>query len=239
MDKDNKNLNTIFYLVGSCVAETLTTPIYTITTNYQTSNKSILQITKDIYKQKNIFGFYNSVGYTILSRLLSSGVKYNLYQNLKQYRNTQNNNLLNNMINSAISGCIGGIISHPIDVCVNYIQRGENITFGKKLFSGLMTTIMRNLLLYSLLFSMFDFIKYKTNNTYISCLVTSFITTSIMTPIEYIRANIMTGTIKYNQIKLKNSYKGFYLNLARNGIHFTITMTILEKLSDGFLFINE
>lgn len=232
MDKDKKNKNTMFYLLGSCIAEIATIPIYTIMTNYQTSNKSIIQITKNIYQQKKIFGFYNSVGYSVLSRLLSSGIKYNLYQNLKQYRNTQNSDLLNNMINSAISGCIGGIIVHPIDVCVNYTQRCEKITLSKKLFSGLTTTIFRNLLLYSLLFSMFDFVKHKTNNVYISCLTTTFITTSIMTPIEYIRSNIMTGTIKYNQIKIKNLYRGYYLNLTKNSMHFLITMVILEKIEE-------
>ena len=236
---EKKNKDTLCYLFGTCVAELVTNPIYTITTNYQTNNKNIKMTMKDIYKNKKIFGFYNSTGYAILSRLTSSGIKYNLYQTLKIHRETKNNDLINNMFNSALAGCMGGIISHPVDVCVNYIQRGEKITFGKKLFSGLSVTIVRNLILYSLLFSMFDFIKHKTNNTYCACLVTSSLTTSIMTPVEYIRANIMTGKMKYRDINFKNLYRGYTLNLMKNSLHFVITMKILENLSNTFLFIKK
>jgi hypothetical protein len=227
---NNINKNTLYYLFGTCSAELITNPIYTITTNYQTNNKNIKNTIFDIYKNKKIFGFYNSAGYAILSRLASSGVKYNIYQNLKIYRNTQNDDLLNNMFNSAISGCIGGIISHPIDVCVNYIQRGEKIVIGKNLFSGLPMTILRNFVLYSLLFSMYDFIKHKTNNIYYACFITSLTTTTVMTPIEYIRTNIMTGNVEYKDIKFKYIYRGYIFNLARNSSHFMITMLILEKM---------
>lgn len=228
MEKNNKN--TLYYLLGSCTAELVTNPIYTITTNYQTNNKSIKETIENIYKNNKILGFYNSAGYAMLSRLASSGVKYDVYQKMKTHRNTQNDDLINNMINSSISGCIGGIISHPIDVCINYVQRGEQITIGKNLFSGLPMTILRNFVLYSLLFSTYDFMKHKTNNTYYACLTTSLMTTTFMTPIEYTRANIMTGKVNYKDIKFRCLYRGYAFNLTRNSLNFLITMSILENM---------
>lgn len=232
MEKHNKD--TLCYLFGTCFAELITNPIYTINTNYQTNKKNIKNTIYDIYKNKKIFGFYNSTGYAILSRLTSSGIKYNIYQNLKICRNTQNHDLFNNMLNSSIAGCVGGVISHPFDVCVNYVQRGEKIIIGRNLFSGLSITILRNFILYSLLFSMYDFVKHKTNNIYCACLITSSITTSIITPIEYIRTNIMTGKNNYKDIKFKYIYRGYIFNLARNSLHFMITMLILENMRDFF-----
>ena len=46
-----------------------------------------------IYKNKKIIGFYSSVGYAMASRVVGSGIKFELYQELKNYRKTQYRNI--------------------------------------------------------------------------------------------------------------------------------------------------
>jgi len=232
MEKNKNNYSYNYnYITGVCIAELLTCPIQTIITNYQTSNNNIPTIIKNIFYKQHITGFYNSLNYSILSKTISSTTKYNIYQNMKLYRNTNDSDLYNNIFNSAFAGCVGGIISHPIDVCINYKQRNQKIIFGTKLLSGMTTTIFRNLMLYSLLFSLYDYVRIKTNNIIFSCFLTSFITTTMMSPIDYIRTNIMTGKILYKNIIFANIYRGYSMALLKNTIHFTTTMSVMNFFS--------
>jgi hypothetical protein len=228
-----KNKNAIYYLIGSCTAEIVITPLHTIMTNYlvQTSNKSIQEISKKIYQKKSFFGFYEGVKYLLISRILGSSIRYGLYNQLKIYTDASNTDLLLNMANSCISGCIGGMIVHPFDVIANYKQRSVVVDYRiQSLFSGFLSTIVRNIILYSFLFSFYDYINHHTNSIMLACTTTSLITTTLLHPIDYIRTNIMTGKIKYNQINFSNLYRGYSINLLKNISHFLITMIVTEKL---------
>jgi Mitochondrial carrier protein len=226
----NNNVDTLYYIIGQCIAEIMISPLYTVITVYQTSkNKTIRQVVYRIYKKDSFFGFYSSVQFLLLSRLIGSGLKYCLYQNFKYYNGTTEENYFINMFGSCLSGCVGGMIGHPFDVMANYKQRRERIPRNiNLLLSGMMGTYARNVVLYSFLFSTYDYIKYHSNNVYLACALTTTLTTTLTSPIEYVRTNVMTSKIKYQDIKWQNLYRGYTLNLPRNMLHFMITMKTVE-----------
>lgn len=227
---------TIGYAIGSCIAEFSTLPIFAIKTNYQTTtNKSVKQIIKNIYSQYGIFGFYNAIFSAILSRVTSAFLKYFMYNEIKYYRQTSDNDLVNNMINGCLAGIICSFAVHPIDVMTNHLQRFKkidtNIFHYKVLYAGFSQTLLRNFILYSFLFSVFDYSKCITNNNMIlSCMITTTISTSILQPVDYLRTILMAQQSK-GIGNFKSCWKGFHLNYIANTMHFTIAMCI----SDYFL----
>jgi hypothetical protein len=219
----------IGYAIGSCFAEIIALPIYTIKTNYQTSNFSSITIIKNIYSKYGIFGFYNAVFSAIFARMVSSFIKYSLYNEIKYYRQTDNSDLFNNMVNGCISGVFCSFFVHPIDVITNHLQRFKNFDYNlikiKVLYSGLTQTLIRNFLLYSVLFSVFDYSKYLTNNNIIlSCVMTTTITSAILQPSDYIRTKFMAQ--QKEKIKFRTCWKGYHLSYIANTTHFTIAMYI-------------
>jgi len=237
----NNNYNhLISNTVGVTAAEIITLPICTLKTIYQTQNESLSiknTITK-IYKDRGIIGFYDAKYTAILSQTLSTVSKFGFYQIIKDYRKTQNNDILNNSINGAIGGILGSLLSHPIDVLKNYQQRNNNQYFTdlKKniigtLYKGYTQSILKNILLYSSLFPIYDFYKsnISTNPLIVSPLTTLTITLYLQ-PIDYIKVNLIAG----NKILIKNLYKGMSLHLMRSIPHFMITMTITEYMFNKF-----
>jgi hypothetical protein len=234
---------TLCYAAGSCTAELFATPLSTIKTNYQTSNddRSIIKVAKDIYIKHGVFGFYNSVIPAVFARLVSSFVKFLIYSEIKYYRKTSDNDLLNNMLNGCTTGVLSSFAVHPIDVITNYLQRQETINnslFKRNiLYAGFSQTLVRNLVLYSILFPVFDYSKYYTdNNIILSCLITTAISSSILQPVEYLRTNLMAGQLKggiINSLKnFKSCWKGWYINYFSNATHFTISMYIMHYLKN-------
>lgn len=233
---------TLYYATGSCTAEILTTPLFTIKTNYQTSNnKSIIIVTKNIYTKYGILGFYNAIFVSVFARLVSSFLKFLIYSEIKNYRQTLDKDLYNSMLNGCASGILSSFFVNPIDVVINYLQRQEKITKSllkiNILYSGLSQTIIKNLFLYSVLFPVFDYSKYYTNNNIgLSCLMTTAISSTILQPVEYFRTNLMAGKFKngiLNELKKINScWKGLHITYLSNATHFTISMYIMNYLDN-------
>ncbi len=237
MSKTNNsnNLNHIFSnTCGVIIAEFLTLPICTLKTVYQTQldkNMSIKNTAIDIYKKRGIKGFYSATYSGILSQTLSTVSKYGFYQIIKNYRNTKSDDLFNNSVNGAIGGILGSLISHPIDVYKNYRQRLDSnyLNHLKRntiatMYKGYSQTIIKNIVLYSSLYPIYDFYKSKFDNPWISSPLTTLTITLYLQPLDYIKVNMMAG----NQILIKNSYKGTTLHLARSIPHFMITMSLTE-----------
>jgi hypothetical protein len=227
---------TIGYAIGSCIAEITTLPIFAIKTNYQTSsNKSVKTIIKNIYSQYGIFGFYNAVFSAIFARITSSFIKYFMYNEIKYYRQTNDDELFNNMMNGCLAGILCSFFVHPIDVITNHLQRFKKFDMKlfhyKVLYAGFSQTLLRNFILYSVLFSLFDYCKYLTNNNIVfACIMTTTVSTSILQPVDYLRTRLMAqqknemGNI-FKVIKnFKSCWKGYHLNYIANTMHFTIAM---------------
>jgi len=226
MDFLETHHKTIGYACGSCLGTIVSSPIETIKVNYQTSDKSIINITKDIIKNH---GFSKPIYATLINRFASSGCKYYCYNEIKKFRQTNNNNLPNNMLNGFLSGIIIAPIMQPFDAITNHLQRQHKLNQMKvrSLYTGFSQTIARNILLYTLFFPLFDFWKHQTNNIVISCVITSGIITFIMHPIEYIRTNKMAKRA-YN---IRECYKGFLLGYTHNALHMCISMVVMHTFS--------
>ncbi len=229
------NLNHILSnTIGVIFAEFLTLPICTLKTVYQTQldkNLSIKNTALEIYKTRGIKGFYSASASSILSQTLSTVSKYGFYQMIKNYRNTKENDLLNNSVNGALGGILGSLISHPVDVYKNYRQRNDSNYWNhlkkntiKTIYKGYSQTFIKNIVLYSSLYPIYDFYKSKFNNSLISSPLTTLTITLYLQPIDYFKVNIMAG----NKINIRNCYKGTSLHLARSIPHFMITMSITE-----------
>jgi hypothetical protein len=234
------NFNHLFSnTIGVITAEFITLPICTLKTIYQTQkekNLSIRDTAIKIYNQRGIWGFYEAKISAISSQTLSTVSKYGFYQIIKTYRNTPQNDLLNNSINGCAGGILGSIISHPIDVLKNYNQRGDKNYFNdiknsgiKIMYKGFSQTILKNILLYSSIYPIYDFYKSKiSDKSYITAPLTTLTITMYLQPIDYLKVNIMAGN-KVN-LNIKELYKGTSLHLMRSIPHFLITMTITEKI---------
>jgi hypothetical protein len=239
-----RNYQTIGYSLGGCLAEIITLPIYAVKTNYQTSNKSTKQITTDIYKNYGIIGFYNSITSAILAKILSSFLKYLIYNEIKYYRQTNDKDLINNMFNGCLTGLFCSCFVHPIDVITNNLQRfnklNRNMFKAQFLYSGFSQTLIRNFTLYSFLFPVFDYSKYLTdNNILLSCIMTTSISTTILQPTDYLRTRFMAqqkneiGGMKILIKNFKSCWKGYHLNYIANSSHFTIAMLFSHYFSNN------
>jgi hypothetical protein len=225
-----RNYHVFGYTFGSVIAEIVTLPIYTTRTQYLTTkNISVKQTILHIYKNYGIIGFYNAIFSAVFARIMSSSLKFLIYNELKYCRGNTEQQILNNMINGCIAGISASFIVHPIDTFTNYLQRQKQINrtmlCRKILYAGFQKTIIRNLVLYSILFPVFDYMKYLTyNNIGLSCITTSLISTLILQPVDFLRTRHMAQ--QYNNPSFRSCYKGFYITYLANSLHFTISMSI-------------
>lgn len=225
-------------IISSTVAELITLPISTVQTIYQTDNINVKQIVKKLYVNHGIMGFYNSSIPAISSQIVSMTSKYYFYYLVKKYRETQNNDIYNNIINGFIGGNIGGIISHPLDVIKYYKQKNLHFVqdlkiYGPKLFfRGYTQTIIKNSLLYGILFPSYDYIKISCNlKTYQATTIIPILTSLIIHPFDLAKTRLSLNYPVICGFNIKYYYKGYFLNISRTIPHFTINMMILEYLT--------
>jgi hypothetical protein len=220
--------------IGSACAEILTLPICTIKTIYQNqSTRTPLQITMNIYQTKGLKGFFQASLPAVISQVLSTSSKYYLYHAIKEYRQTEDSNLFSNSINGGLGGLGGSLLSHPFDVWKNHLQRGETLSNLRiqTLYSGYSGTIAKNILLYSMLFPVYDFYKLHTTNPIMASIFTSITCSLITQPLDYYKTVLMTGN-KF--AGWTNPYKGYSLMLSRTIPHFVISMTITDNMKVYF-----
>lgn len=231
--------------IGVIIAEITTLPICTVKTNFQTNNHNSIKSTVNyIYKNYGIKGFYDAKFSAITSQTISTISKFFFYNTIKNYRNTDSKDLLNNSINGMTGGILGSLFSHPIDVIKVEQQRQikfnniiVNIQKNKLnyLYRGYSQSLLKNIVLYSSLYPIYDFYKTKIDNPLITAPLTTITITSYLQPIDYIKTNLMAGNkeINYN---IKNLYKGTSLHLARSIPHFLITMSLMEYFMNNFFY---
>lgn len=92
--------------------------------------KSTFNISKDIIKNNGITGLYTGTVPTIIKQSLSVGVRFYLYNLLKNtFINPEKSpKRWETVIIGGISGCLSTVINHPVDVVKSHIQAQE----GKK-----------------------------------------------------------------------------------------------------------
>lgn len=219
-------------IIGTGCAEIITLPICTIKTVYQNSDeKKITTIIKQIYNRSGYIGFFQASLPAISSQILSTSTKYYFYNVIKEKRGTDSKDIMSNSINGALGGILGSLFSHPFDVCKNYIQRNEkfNIKINiKTLYQGYSASILKNIVLHSSLFPIYDYYKIKFDDNQILASICTTITCSlIVQPVDYYKTVLMTGN---NFTDFRNPYRGFSLLLSRSIPHFMLTMCVTEYI---------
>jgi hypothetical protein len=222
--------NLIASTTGIFVAEISTIPICTIKTNYQVNSGSIKDNIKQIYSRNGFWGFYRASLPGIASQIVSTGLKYSLYQKMNQIRPPQNQ--FERMQNGCIGGIGGALLSHPIDVWKNYAQRGEKLTLDfKKLYSGLSQSLIKTSVLYTMLFPTYDFYREKTGSSFIAAPLTTLTVSGIIQPIDYLKVRWMAGN--FERVRISELYRGYFLMIARSIPHFMIGMWVTEKIKES------
>ncbi len=222
--------------IGTVSAELCMIPLCTVKVNYQTNlhYKSVFDATKDIYKKRGVYGFYNASLYSSIAQLTSITTKYTLYEAFKKYRDGDNNSYMTNILCGLTSGIIGSLLTHPLDVLkihkqINqpFIQEFRNVG-AKLLYRGYSKNVTKTVMLSSLLFPTNDLYKKYIDNTTLAAAATSGTITSIIQPIDYLKTRHIANQKLWQGWNLSNYYRGFGINLARTLPHFTILMTVTD-----------
>ena len=215
--------------IGTVCAEILTLPICTVKTIYQnTTNTNISNIVKQIYNTQGINGFFQASTPAIMSQVISTSSKYYFYHTFKNLRKTNDNNILANSINGALGGVCGSLFSHPFDVWKNYLQRKQKPHFKINiLYAGYSASIIKNIVLYSLLFPLYDFYKLHMPNSILASIATTLTCSLVTQPVDYYKTVLMSGA-KFTS--WRNPYKGFSLMVSRSIPHFIISMNITDYI---------
>jgi len=223
-------------MIGSTIAEVITLPLCTIKTNHQVYNhKTIKETMRNIIQTSGYKGFYQASFPAILSQVLSTTTKYSFYRYFTIRRETPKHDILQNSLNGLLGGLCGSIITHPVDVWKNYRQRNMDYFSEIKkrnykiLYQGYSQNILKNIMLYSILFPTYDYYYSKTNNNIISSVGTTITAGIITQPVDYLKTRYIAGVYEF---KINNLYKGFHLMLMRNIPHFMITMSVINYLND-------
>ena len=188
-----------------------------------------LQIITNLYQTKGFKGFFQAYTPAITSQVISTSSKYYLYHTIKAHRQTSDSDIISNSINGALGGLGGSLLSHPFDVWKIHSQRGQQLLNLriKTLYSGYSGTIAKNILLYSMLFPVYDFYKSYMANTFVASAMTSITCGLITQPLDYYKTVLMSGN-KF--AGWTNPYKGYSLMMSRTIPHFMISMTITDYI---------
>lgn len=222
-------------MLGASIAEVITLPLCTIKTNNQVYNhKNIKETIRTIINTSGYKGFYQASIPAVTSQVLSTTVKYSIYRYLTIKRETRKDDILQNSVNGLLGGVFGSLATHPVDVWKNYRQR--NVSFYnelkikryKILYQGYSQNVLKNIMLYSILYPTYDYYYSKTNNNIISSIGTTITAGIITQPVDYLKTRYIAGVYDF---KINNLYKGFHLMLMRNIPHFMITMGVINYMN--------
>lgn len=257
---NNPRVRTIIgALLGSATAEFTLMPITTIRTLYTIEDGKVRRtlpvITKEIFKNGGINGFFVGSTSALVSQMISTTMKYNLYLWIKEQRGTDDSDLINNSINGASGAVFTSLFTHPFDlwrvIQQKGIERKEKIPFisivKEKIFTlyrGYLQTIQKNSLLYSILYPLRDLYRSiiiketgwgyeeRYQLSIASSLMTNLTTTTLLQPIDYIKVRRMAGLSWFDGYNPLNYYRGYIPSLCRIVPHFMITMLIIDHFNE-------
>lgn len=220
------------------VAEMATLPITVTRVIYQTNTITIQETLAQIKSRK---AHFSGLLPSLSSKALSIGLKYALYQKLKDYRQTPKEDLLNNALNGFGCGIIGTVITNPLLVWRTQLQRGEDMKLSYS-YRGLGYSILRSIPLYTLLFPVHDYYKHQLSlkgydgikQSIIASIATSLTNYPLIQPFDYIRTRKAAGLNIEWTWKLNRYYRGGLLALSRNIPHLVIAMSLIDTFNRYF-----
>lgn len=219
--------NLVASSVATGIAELATIPICTVKTNYQTrQTNSIIQTVKNIYKYRGVKGFYSASIFAVPAQVISTSGKYTLYQLGRSYD-------IPRIPAGILSGLVVSSITHPIDFWRISYQRKEKPDYSKGIrifYRGYSKSITKVIVASSLFLPIYDFTKDRINHPFLASLTSAIISTMLIQPIDYIKTRNVAGVPWYQGPNPIIYFRGCSLNLLRIVPHFTIVMTVTEKI---------
>jgi solute carrier family 25 carnitine/acylcarnitine transporter 20/29 len=145
---------------------------------------------------------------------------------------------MNEFISGSLGGLVGTILSHPIDTIKTRIQSGsaKNIFDAihmKKYYSGIRAPLLGIPLEKSIVFGFYNLGKQNGLNNFWSGIIGGFMSTLIVTPIEYVKVNLQNKT-PLSSLKVSNIYKGFIPTVCRETPGFGIYFTAYNYMNNNY-----
>lgn len=203
----------------------LTYPIDMWKTNLQVNSKNNF----------NFKGSYRGISQALLLTFPEKGLKLGIYQHYKLNNNDEFS--LNGCI---VGGLVQGIFTTPIDNIKVKNLKKIKIKNSLSYFRGLHLIYSRDIPFNIIFFGLAD--KYKLlNNNSANNLLSGFIATSLVTPVDVIKtkyqdSHILNKNLTTNQIIKNLKYNDYFKGLlGRNlsvGVFYGLTYTIFNKFFD-------
>lgn len=237
-------------LIAGATSELSVIPICTIQTNYQSQKNlhthriSISNITKTLYKNHGLKGFYNSSFSGILSQVVSTGSKFTIYEIIKNYRQNDISDIKNNTISGGLAGILSIVFTQPFDVAKNYHQRQRKfipdiIKNPKILYRGSLQSLSKSLILMSVLYPVNDLCRSHVNDfieegSLLKPAISGFMTTVIISPlvhpVDLLKRRAMAGEKLWMGFNPIHYYRGLFINWLRATPHFMVTMITIDSV---------
>ena len=159
----------------------------------------------------------------LFSQILSTSIKYTLYQEFKQYSYSK-------ILAGTTAGICSSIITHPVDVVKIHLQMHTPFLASLKkngvsiFYRGYSKSLLKSSVGSSCFFPLYDIFNERLQNNFLSSICSSILSTCILQPIDYMKTRQIYGlSIGYNPLMY---YKGLFLNLSRIVSHFIITIYV-------------
>jgi len=147
------------------------------------------------------------------------------------------------ILGSVVAGVSSTILGHPLDTVKTHLQINphlsnsfevfRNLRFG--VFRGMAPSLTNAIIMNSVMFSVFDAVDARVHNPFVAGILSGFATAIISTPTDYVKIRMQLASSNQNPSissilfpkstrRLSNSamlrklYRGFTLNLGREGI---------------------
>jgi solute carrier family 25 carnitine/acylcarnitine transporter 20/29 len=144
--------------------------------------------------------------------------------------------MFTDFINGSFGGFVGVIISHPIDTIKTRLQSGytlKNSITMKHFYSGVKSPLIGIPLEKSIVFGFYNLANKHNINHFWSGIIGGFISTIVVTPIEYIKIN-QQNNISFSNLKINNIYKGFIPTVCRETPGFGIYFSTYNYLNSTY-----
>lgn len=225
---ENTYKNIIASGSATAIAEFATLPICTIKTNFQNiidmkRKPSIQEVVKNIYTRGGIKAFYAASYPAIGGQIFSTCSKYTLY---RYFNSNPDYPVKNRFLNGLTAGVVSSMVTHPLDVFKVHLQMGKK--FDGKIYRGYSKTFLKIAISSSIFFPLYDTIKDKINNPYLSAGCSGVLACVLMHPVDYLKTRHMAGLKLYEGLNPMIYFRGLSINLMRIVPHFVITMGVIE-----------
>ena len=152
------------------------------------------------------------------------------------------------IIGSVVAGISSTVLGHPLDTVKTHLQTNphfhnsmEVVTkLRLEVFRGMAPPLVNAIIMNSVMFSVFDAVDARVNNPFIAGIISGFATAVISTPMDYIKiqmqlssknrtvSSVLFRNERMDLSLIQKLYRGFTLNLAREGIFTMVYLGIFH-----------